>query len=63
VPLRWVLVRDPLGRFDPQALLSTDQGLIAAEVVGYYVRPAEAHMTKLPRRVVQRLREAACYAA
>jgi hypothetical protein len=24
VPIRWVLVRDPLGRFDPQALLCTD---------------------------------------
>ena len=24
VPLRWVLVRDPLGHFAPQALLSTD---------------------------------------
>jgi hypothetical protein len=24
VPIRWVLVRDPLGQFDPQALLCTD---------------------------------------
>ncbi|MGH7111940.1 MAG: transposase [Stellaceae bacterium] len=24
VPIRWVLLRDPLGRFDPQALLRTD---------------------------------------
>lgn len=27
VPLRWVLVRDPVGRFAPQALLSTNQAL------------------------------------
>lgn len=153
VPLRWVLVRDPLGRFDPQALLSTDAALTAEQIVGYYVRrwqievtfeearrhlgietqrqwsdaaiarttpvllglfsvvtllaarlvrdgrlpvrtaawyakpaptfsdalaavrahwwrrqrfrtsPGEAHMTKLPRHVVRRLTEAACYAA
>jgi len=24
VPIRWVLIRDPEGRFDPQALLSSD---------------------------------------
>jgi hypothetical protein len=153
VPLRWVLVRDPLGRFDPQAVLSTDPALDAVTMVGYFVRrwqvevtfqetrrhlgvetqrqwsdaaiarttpvllalfsvvtllaarlvrhgrlpvrtaawyakptptfsdalaavwahwsrwqrfrtsPSEAHMVKLPRRVVQRLSEAACYAA
>lgn len=55
VPFRWVLVRDPEGRFDPpeagtQALLSTDQALTAPE------------MAKLPRRVLQRLSEAAGYA-
>ena len=38
-----MLACDPLGRFDPpgagtQALRSTDQGLSAAEVVGYFVR-------------------------
>jgi len=25
VPIQWVLVRDPLGRFDLQALLCTNQ--------------------------------------
>jgi len=27
VPLRWVLIRDPQGKFEPQALLCTDQAL------------------------------------
>jgi hypothetical protein len=38
VALRWVLVRDPAGCFDPQALLCTDLALTPAAVVGYYVR-------------------------
>ncbi len=45
VPLRWVLVRDPRGRFDPQALLSTDATLTAAEVVGYFVRRWQVEVT------------------
>ncbi|WP_375383486.1 transposase [uncultured Sphingomonas sp.] len=30
VPLRWLVVRDPAGRFRPQAFLSTDPGIIKA---------------------------------
>jgi len=45
VPLRWVLVRDPLGRFDPQALLCTDPTLPAPEVIGYYVRRWQVEVT------------------
>ncbi len=30
VPIRWVLIRDPQGRFDPQALLCTDLAQILA---------------------------------
>lgn len=45
VPLRWVLVRDPLGRFDPQALLSTDLALSAQQVVGYFVRRWQVEVT------------------
>jgi hypothetical protein len=29
VPIRWVLIRDTLGKFEPQALLCTNQGLTA----------------------------------
>jgi hypothetical protein len=45
LPLRWVLVRDPLGRFDPQALVATDVTLPAAEVVGYFVRRWQVEVT------------------
>jgi len=37
VPLRWVLIRDPLGKFDPQALLSTDLTLSAQQIVEWFV--------------------------
>lgn len=45
LPIRWVLVRDPLGRFDPQALLSTDLTLGAADIVGYFVRRWQVEVT------------------
>lgn len=45
LPLRWVLVRDPLGHFDPQALLCTDPALTPAQVVGYYVRRWQVEVT------------------
>jgi hypothetical protein len=37
VPIRWVLIRDPLGKFAPQALLSTDQSTTAAQSVEWFV--------------------------
>lgn len=37
VPIRWVLIRDPRGGFEPQALLSTDQEILAAQVVEWFV--------------------------
>jgi hypothetical protein len=37
VPLRWVLIRDPLGKFEPQALLSTDLNLTAQQIVEWFV--------------------------
>ena len=37
VPIRWVLVRDPLGQFDPQALLSTDAAVSAQQTVEWFV--------------------------
>jgi hypothetical protein len=37
VPLRWVLVRDPQGEFDTQALLSTDPTASPAQIVGWFV--------------------------
>jgi DDE superfamily endonuclease len=38
VAIRWVLVRDPKKRFEPQALLSTDLNLSARQIVTYFVR-------------------------
>src|SRR5690349_12304945 len=38
VAIRWVLVRDPKKRFEPQALLSTDLRLSARQIVQYFVR-------------------------
>ena len=38
IPLRWVLLRDPEGKLDPMALLSTDQELSAEMIITYFVR-------------------------
>ena len=37
VPLRWVLLRDPAGQFEPQALLSTDPTVAPAQVIAWFV--------------------------
>jgi hypothetical protein len=37
VPIRWVLIRDAQGKFDPQALLSTDLALSAQQIVEWFV--------------------------
>src|ERR687893_2291644 len=38
VPIRWVLVRDPLGRFDPQALLCTDPNQDPYQVLRWFIQ-------------------------
>jgi hypothetical protein len=37
VPLRWVLVRDPWGKFTPQALLCTDLEVPPAQILAWFV--------------------------
>jgi hypothetical protein len=37
VPIRWVLIRDPLGEFEPQPLLCTDANVDAAQVIAWFV--------------------------
>ena len=37
MPVRWVLLRDPLGQFEPQALLSTDPAQEAVAIVEAFV--------------------------
>jgi hypothetical protein len=38
VPIRWVLIRDPLGEFEPQALLSTNPGHTPQQILNWFVR-------------------------
>jgi DDE superfamily endonuclease len=38
IPIRWVLVRDPIGKMPPRAYLSTDQDMDAVEILRLYVR-------------------------
>ena len=37
VSIRWVLIRDPLGEFKPQALLCTDLGVEPAQIIMWFV--------------------------
>ena len=43
--VRWVLVRDPAGAFDPQALLCTDLGAEPVEILGWSVRRWSVEVT------------------
>ena len=45
VPIRWVLVRDPLGRFGPQALLCTDLDCDPAQVLRWFVQRWQVEVT------------------
>jgi hypothetical protein len=45
VPLRWVLIRDPHGRFDPQALLCTDLAVAPEQIVAWFVRRWQLEVT------------------
>jgi hypothetical protein len=38
VPIRWVLLRDPRGEFDPQALLCTDPGRDPLQIISRFVQ-------------------------
>lgn len=37
LPIRWVLIRDPKGRFDPLALLCTDSSQLPRQIVQWFV--------------------------
>ena len=45
VPIRWVLVRDPAGKFRTQALLSTHLAHSPKEIVEYFVRRWQMEVT------------------
>jgi hypothetical protein len=45
VPIRWVLIRDPLNKFRPQALLSTDLTLPPTQIVTWFVQRWQVEVT------------------
>jgi len=45
VPIRWVLIRDPQERFDPQALLCTDLTQSPLTIVSWFVRRWQVEVT------------------
>jgi DDE superfamily endonuclease len=45
VPIRWVLIRDPTQRFDPQALLCTDLAQNPLTIVSWFVRRWQIEVT------------------
>jgi len=51
LPVRWVLVRDPDGKRDPQAFFSTDVTLEPADIIALYVRRWQIEVTFAETRV------------
>ena len=45
VPIRFVLIRDVLGKFEPQALLSTDISLSAEHILAFFMQPWQMEPT------------------
>jgi hypothetical protein len=45
VPLRWVLIRDPEGKFDTRALLCTDLSATPAQILKWFVRRWQVEVT------------------
>ncbi|WP_345468528.1 IS701 family transposase, partial [Deinococcus carri] len=45
VSIRWVLIRDPLGKFAPQALLSTDGQLAPLQMLEWFVQRWQLEVT------------------
>ncbi len=45
VPIRWVLVRDPLRRFEPQALLCTDQARDPVQILLWFIQRWQLEVT------------------
>ena len=45
VPLRWLLIRDPHGQFDTQALLCTDRDVAPEQILTWFVRRWQLEVT------------------
>jgi hypothetical protein len=50
VPIRWVLIRDPLGQFEAQALLCTDLTARAEQIVTWFVQRWQLEVTQQEAR-------------
>jgi hypothetical protein len=46
VPIRWLLIRDPAGDFDPQALLCTDLTAAPDQILRWFVRRWQMEVTQ-----------------
>ena len=45
VPMRWVIVKDPLGEFDTQAVLCTDQEAEPKQIVEWFIKRWQVEVT------------------
>ena len=45
VPIRWVLIRDPKGKFETKALLCTDQAATPLQILQWFVRRWQVEVT------------------
>jgi hypothetical protein len=45
VPIRWVIIRDPLGRFKTQALLCTDLSASPEQIVAWFIQRWQLEVT------------------
>lgn len=46
LPLRWVIVRDPLGRFKTQALLCTDLSITPLQIIEWFIQRWQIEVTQ-----------------
>ncbi len=45
VAVRWVLIRDPKGKFEPQALVTNEPGLSDEQIIGYFLQRWQIEVT------------------
>jgi hypothetical protein len=46
LPIRWVIVRDPLGRFKTQALLCTDLNITPVQIIEWFIQRWQMEVTQ-----------------
>jgi hypothetical protein len=45
LPIRWVIIRDPLGRFEPQVLVCTDLSAAPGQIVEWFIQRWQMEVT------------------